>query len=97
MDAGQTVCNDNPRLSAMMETIGKKLNLKKHAVGNPGKNVWTSIDTEGHLGRDGRFYIIGKRFVVICGNQEIVRELSRQLRLRRESSLVICINCLDLS
>ena len=59
MDAGNTVCNDNLRLSGMMDTIGKKLNLKRHAVGNPGKHVWTSIDTEGHLGRDGRFYIIG--------------------------------------
>ena len=82
-----------------MESIGSKMNLKQHMGGNPAKLVWASIDTEGHKGRDGRYYIIGNASqlpinkLLICCFIKIVQEFSRLQLPRKERGPRISINC----
>lgn len=55
-DAGKTVKADNVLLNEAMEKAGEHLNLASHLVGD--KMITGPGDIEGHLGRDGRFYVI---------------------------------------
>ncbi len=64
-DAGQTVRNDRPDLAARVRALGAKLNLKPHLVtqrSQPGLanavEMFSAADVEGHVGRDGRFYVL---------------------------------------
>jgi len=56
-DAGATI-RTNPYLEERLKSIGEKLNLKMHLVGMEGKPFWTPIDVEGHLGYDGKYYLV---------------------------------------
>ncbi len=47
------------QFNQMIEKVGKKLNLKLHISGLKPTEIWTSVDTEGHRGTDGRYYVIG--------------------------------------
>ena len=56
-DAGRTI-KTCAFLEARLRSIGEKLNLKPHLVGKEGVLFYTPIDLEGHLGTDGRYYLI---------------------------------------
>jgi hypothetical protein len=48
-------------MSQMMENLGKRLNLKPHAVGTSSDNManmYVGFDVEGHLGEDKRYYLV---------------------------------------
>lgn len=49
------------KLDHMMELLGEYLNLRKHLVGKQGVPLVGPGDIEGHLGTDGRYYLLGKR------------------------------------
>jgi hypothetical protein len=67
-DGGRTVYDGRgTAFASLMEEVGTKLNLTKHCAGlSPGDASDGSTDThivgptdiEGHLGRDGRFYMV---------------------------------------
>eukprot|EP01100_Stratorugosa_tubuloviscum_P002729 TRINITY_DN1648_c0_g1_i1.p1 TRINITY_DN1648_c0_g1~~TRINITY_DN1648_c0_g1_i1.p1 ORF type:complete len:984 (-),score=453.01 TRINITY_DN1648_c0_g1_i1:328-3279(-) len=63
-DGGVTVRLENTQLSNVMKELGERLNLKPHTAGsvknkeNLNKTIYTAADVEGHVGNDGRFYLI---------------------------------------
>ncbi|KAL6054057.1 Clu domain-containing protein [Balamuthia mandrillaris] len=62
-DAGRTVRNDAPALDRKMKLLAERLNLKPHLVrgGTNGQKpvvVYTAADFEGHVGLDGRHYVL---------------------------------------
>eukprot|EP00029_Vermamoeba_vermiformis_P005506 TRINITY_DN1931_c0_g1_i1.p1 TRINITY_DN1931_c0_g1~~TRINITY_DN1931_c0_g1_i1.p1 ORF type:complete len:1922 (+),score=411.10 TRINITY_DN1931_c0_g1_i1:83-5848(+) len=60
-DAGTNVHCDVPELNEKMDRAATILNLKKHVIGaREGSNIRLSSagDLEGHLGLDGRFYLL---------------------------------------
>jgi ribosomal protein S17 len=48
----------DPVLDHLMEELGKHLNLRKHLVGKQRVEVVGPGDIEGHLGTDGRYYLL---------------------------------------
>lgn len=61
MDFGNTVYTSNEQFNRIMEECGKRMNLKKHVVGVPDlglRCLYGPVDMEGHIGRDGRFYLL---------------------------------------
>lgn len=57
-DAGKTVVNELPELAARIEQASASLNLKLHEAGPNNITMATATDIEGHVGRDGRFYLL---------------------------------------
>ncbi|PRP81080.1 leucine-rich repeat-containing protein [Planoprotostelium fungivorum] len=61
-DAGSTVHDESPHLNQMMETACKMINLKPHITGlgyeSKKKLIHGPGDIEGHLGKDGRHYVL---------------------------------------
>lgn len=62
-DGGNTVRADLPELNQLMKNCAQVLNLKGHFAGisaDPSQRrfLHTPCDIEGHLGRDGKFYVI---------------------------------------
>ena len=57
-DVGRTVHSSNARLNDMMQEAGRILNLKGHRVGPDETLVYGPADIEGHIGSDGRFYVL---------------------------------------
>ena len=59
-DAGATVMKTNPELNEIVESLGKKLNLKEHYTGSKkfGKVLYMPGDIEGHIGKDGNYYML---------------------------------------
>lgn len=60
-DAAQTIHRDNPRLNSLVEEASAKLNLKPHNCGldvASAKRMYSCVDLEGHVGSDGRFYLL---------------------------------------
>jgi len=55
-DGGQHVHADDPEMNAKMKAIGDQLNLRGHIVTD--KLIYGPGDIEGHLGRDGRYYVL---------------------------------------
>eukprot|EP01130_Rhizamoeba_saxonica_P012948 TRINITY_DN5500_c0_g3_i1.p1 TRINITY_DN5500_c0_g3~~TRINITY_DN5500_c0_g3_i1.p1 ORF type:complete len:1652 (-),score=317.01 TRINITY_DN5500_c0_g3_i1:577-5034(-) len=55
-DGGKTVHNINDRLSDLIKNSAEVLNLKGHLVS--GQKLYSAGDLEGHIGRDGRFYLL---------------------------------------
>lgn len=58
-DAGTTLCSQS-QVATILESVGKKLNLRAHAVGGPMSTLkyYTPLDLEVHRGTDGRFYAV---------------------------------------
>jgi hypothetical protein len=54
------VHNSQPKLDAIMDGIGQKLNLLKHPIRNFDRSVQVvgPGDIEGHLGTDGQYYVL---------------------------------------
>ncbi|KAH3733005.1 Histidine kinase [Pelomyxa schiedti] len=57
-DAGITVKNSDPKMDLIMQSAGTRLNLKLHSVKNSTIQMVGPIDIEGHLGHDGRYYVL---------------------------------------
>lgn len=57
-DAAMTVLNTNPALAARVEEASAKLNLKKHEAGRQRVVMASAVDVEGHVGIDGRYYML---------------------------------------
>jgi Clustered mitochondria len=60
-DGGNTVHADNPLFNHLMEQAGTRLNLKPHFCGmstSKGKRLHAAADVEGHVGEDGKFYLV---------------------------------------
>jgi len=58
-DAGDTVF-DNPTFSAKLKHVAQELGLKLHKAGKEpnAKYLYTPVDMEGHIGTDGRMYLL---------------------------------------
>lgn len=63
-DGGEIVHSDDSTFANIIEKLGASLNIKSRRVnsdnGNPEITLYTAIDVEGHLGTDGRYYLLGK-------------------------------------
>jgi hypothetical protein len=57
-DGGKTVVASDPTLNRAMEKVGSMFNLKKHTVGKERVPIIGPGDIEGHLGTDGRYYLL---------------------------------------
>ncbi len=60
-DAAHTIFRENAQMNALLEAAGKKLNLKPHMCGmtpEASKLMYSCVDLEGHLGQDGRLYLL---------------------------------------
>lgn len=58
-DAGKTVEASNDDFNREMEKLGARLNLKPHRVGQIDPKILVApVDIEGHIGSDGKWYII---------------------------------------
>ncbi|EFA86726.1 hypothetical protein PPL_00531 [Heterostelium album PN500] len=60
-DAGQTVYTANTMFNHLFGSAAKVLNLKSHRVQDSSgdlKTIQGPIDIEGHVGTDGRFYLL---------------------------------------
>jgi len=60
-DAAKTIHSDSVEFNSLMKKAAARLNLSAHRAGRPntaGVMVWSAVDLEGHLGEDGRFYML---------------------------------------
>ena len=61
-DGGKTVHDSSPEFRARMKRAGEQLNIKGHPCGvsKTARQVmlWGPTDIEGHMGSDGRYYVI---------------------------------------
>ncbi len=57
-DAGVTVHAKDRKLNELIEVASKRLNLKPHCCGKNNVTVYSPVDLEGHIGQDGRFYLL---------------------------------------
>jgi hypothetical protein len=55
-DGGATVHADDPELNQRMKQAAQQLNIKGHIVF--GKEIYGAGDTEGHIGKDKKFYVL---------------------------------------
>merc|ERR1712062_105448 len=56
-DSMATVHNE-AKFHSLLKDIAEQLHLKLHAIGNTGKELYTAGDVEGHLGSDGKYYLL---------------------------------------
>lgn len=60
-DAAHTIFRENDDLNKLIETASHRLNLKPHMCGltpDRSKLMYSCVDLEGHMGTDGRFYLL---------------------------------------
>ncbi|KAH3757849.1 Histidine kinase A [Pelomyxa schiedti] len=57
-NAGHLVKNSNHDLAEKIQLAAKRLNLKGHTAGRNREYIYGPTDIEGHVGYDGRFYIL---------------------------------------
>jgi hypothetical protein len=55
-NGGETVHNSDPTFNQEVLKLAKYLNLKTHII--QGKEIHTAVDCEGHIGLDGRYYMV---------------------------------------
>eukprot|EP01127_Copromyxa_protea_P014028 TRINITY_DN3850_c0_g1_i1.p2 TRINITY_DN3850_c0_g1~~TRINITY_DN3850_c0_g1_i1.p2 ORF type:complete len:141 (+),score=27.91 TRINITY_DN3850_c0_g1_i1:744-1166(+) len=55
-DGGVTVHTDDETLNRAMEKSGKMIGLRDHVIN--GKTIYGPGDIEGHMGEDGKYYVI---------------------------------------
>jgi hypothetical protein len=70
-DGARTVHTDNERLNKLMQEAGALLNLKPHCVGPHETLVHAVADIEGHVGNDGRFWLLD--FARVAPPQPVTR------------------------
>jgi hypothetical protein len=57
-DAGRTIKTGDQVMDHLMHGLGEHLNLRKHLVGKQRVPIVGPGDIEGHLGTDGRYYLL---------------------------------------
>ena len=60
-DAAFTIHRDNADMNKLVEKASAALNVKPHKVGldeSASKLMYSCVDLEGHMGADGRFYLL---------------------------------------
>lgn len=60
-DAAHTIFRENDEMNRLLESAGKKLNLKPHLCGmtlESSKLMYSCVDLEGHMGLDNRLYLL---------------------------------------
>ncbi|KAH3763191.1 Histidine kinase [Pelomyxa schiedti] len=59
-DYGRTIHADNKHLNLLVRNAAKQMNIKGHACGTKEypQFLWSPADLEGHIGSDGRFYLL---------------------------------------
>lgn len=60
-DSGMTIHKAHPQLNAIMKEASQLLNIKEHMCGvvkATSQSLCAPADLEGHLGTDGRFYLL---------------------------------------
>jgi len=60
-NAADTIANSDPTMRSIMKQAAGILNLKGHYVepiNGEKELLYGPVDLEGHLGKDGRYYII---------------------------------------
>eukprot|EP01087_Luapelamoeba_hula_P004788 TRINITY_DN14754_c0_g1_i1.p1 TRINITY_DN14754_c0_g1~~TRINITY_DN14754_c0_g1_i1.p1 ORF type:complete len:155 (+),score=21.54 TRINITY_DN14754_c0_g1_i1:3-467(+) len=57
-DGGHTLKDDCPELRKKVKNVCRALNLKKHIVLPTQRGVWGPGDLEGHVGLDGKHYVV---------------------------------------
>jgi len=58
-DMGITIHSKDNNLSQKMKLASVKLNLKPHYSGlQEGSMVYSASDVEGHIGTDGKYYLL---------------------------------------
>jgi hypothetical protein len=63
---GRIAMNTDEKLNALMKQAGEKLNLAEHVVGKSMASISGPGDIEGHLGYDGRYYVLDFGRVYPC-------------------------------
>ena len=59
MDGGNTVLNESAAMSEKLQHCGEILNLKPHIAGLQSPQLMHGpCDIEGHIGKDGNYYVI---------------------------------------
>ncbi len=61
-------------MNELIEVASKRLNLKPHCCGKNNVTVYSPVDLEGHLGTDGRFYLLdfSRVFPPVTPSKEVV-------------------------
>jgi len=57
-DYGNTIHNKVPKLCSLVAQTAAELNIAPHRCGNAGIILYSPADMEGHVGKDGRFYLL---------------------------------------
>jgi len=59
-DAGRSVHSSHEGFNHLMRKACKKMNLVEHHAGlyEPPTKLWSAADLEGHIGKDGRLYLL---------------------------------------
>ena len=69
-DGGRTIRAESHEMNSKMALAAKILNIKGEYVQNADRTqrvfLHASCDVEGHLGRDGRYYIVGMLFPLVA-------------------------------
>jgi hypothetical protein len=60
-DGGATIKKEDPTLNVLMARAAKHIGIKEHVVGvrNQKETLAAPTDIEGHVGTDGRRYVLG--------------------------------------
>jgi hypothetical protein len=82
-DGGRTIHGSDGQFIEMLQRLAMQLNLKPHAVGAQTTVVYTPADMEGHLGQDGRYYVIDSARLCpphppLIGYERLARERERE-------------------
>ncbi len=86
----------DPSLNVLMKKAGQKLNLAPHVVGSSRTVIYGPGDIEGHLGFDGRYYVLDFGRVYPCeapGASSSPGSIFYQLlrpELCRQSKVALC-------
>ena len=79
-DAGRTVHSSDEHFNELMKTTGNLLNVKGHKVGVDSTVVYGAADIEGHLGVDGKYYLL-----------DFARVAPPQPPQKRENNYINCL------
>eukprot|EP01113_Clastostelium_recurvatum_P028334 TRINITY_DN3429_c0_g1_i2.p1 TRINITY_DN3429_c0_g1~~TRINITY_DN3429_c0_g1_i2.p1 ORF type:complete len:2680 (+),score=686.41 TRINITY_DN3429_c0_g1_i2:120-8159(+) len=82
-DGGQTVHAPRPEVNERMKAAAKKMNIKGHmcGMGQQREFLYAPTDIEGHIGRDGLFYVLdlARTFPPTAEDDRVEREFLYKL------------------
>jgi hypothetical protein len=97
-DGGVTVHNDNEELASLIEEAASRLNLVPHVCGlyeMNAKVLATAADVEGHVGTDGRYYMLdfARMFPPTTPDPRIQRGYLYQVIFVERERVCVCVEC----